>query len=640
MAGIEYKNDTLCLDKLDIGVQYEMIEDPEGRNEITTDFEGKIISYRDADGVKHEEAGIESKNISTNSLNLTDDGMSEFQQALKNAGFQPGGAGDWSDAKELHIEEPYCAKVNFTGIDDIPQQKYSDNDRPHAYMEFYDINGNYFKKEVLINAQGRSTMGHPKKNIAIDICNNNGWDDDDTFSLQIGDWVPQDSFHLKAFYNDPFRCLSPVTYKLYDEVVRTRGTIEDYVWKRALINVDGITATSNAVTTAADSINTGAKCVPAGFPCIVYLNGTFYGIYSWQLKKHRDNYHMKKTNKKHIHLDGVINQQSIFNANGNGDNIWWNPIAITIPGEGTKEGFEIRNPKSIVYAEAHDGSYKYDADAEGNLVPAGNTDGSSTYDTWVAGSYPLNKIVTYNGSQFINTIDGNTAEPIVNVAKDINTDKSPDFKNKTGCGWINCTISVNVKSAIIKLSTLKSTLDAADATYEASEKTAADIAAFKAVFETYLDTKNLIDYLIVSDISNNYDGWGLNWQWLTYNGTKWFIGMYDCDGVFGNWWELTQQIEPPKNAHFTAFPINYIIKYYNTELEARYKDLRDLNILSTSHIVNLVTAWLDRVGNKETFDKEWSKWPSFIKNDSVMRLEKWIVESISNMDAVYHYNQN
>ena len=188
MAGIEYKNDTLCLDKLDIGVQYEMIEDPEGRNEITTDFEGKIISYRDADGVKHEEAGIESKNISTNSLNLTDDGMSEFQQALKNAGFQPGGAGDWSDAKELHIEEPYCAKVNFTGIDDIPQQKYSDNDRPHAYMEFYDINGNYFKKEVLINAQGRSTMGHPKKNIAIDICNNNGWDDDDTFSLQIGDW--------------------------------------------------------------------------------------------------------------------------------------------------------------------------------------------------------------------------------------------------------------------------------------------------------------------------------------------------------------------------------------------------------------------------------------------------------------------
>ena len=43
---------------------------------------------------------------------------------------------------------------------------------------------------------------------------------------------------------------------------------------------------------------------------------------------------------------------------------------------------------------------------------------------------------------------------------------------------------------------------------------------------------------------------------------------------------------------------------------------------------------------KETFDKEWAKWPSFIKNDSVMRLEKWIIESISNMDSVYRYNQN
>ena len=32
-----------------------------------------------------------------------------------------------------------------------------------------------------------------------------------------------------------------------------------------------------------------ARCYPDGFPCVVYLNGAFYGIFSWQLKKHRDN---------------------------------------------------------------------------------------------------------------------------------------------------------------------------------------------------------------------------------------------------------------------------------------------------------------------------------------------------------------
>ena len=57
------------------------------------------------------------------------------------------------------------------------------------------------RKEVIMNAQGASSLGHPKKNIAIDICNNNGWDDDDTFKLQIGNWVPQDSFHLKGYWS-------------------------------------------------------------------------------------------------------------------------------------------------------------------------------------------------------------------------------------------------------------------------------------------------------------------------------------------------------------------------------------------------------------------------------------------------------
>ena len=106
------------------------------------------------------------------------------------------------------------------------------------------MNGNYFKKEVILNAQGRSTLSHPKKNIAVDICNNNGWDDDDTFRLQIGDWVPQDSFHLKGYYNDPFKCFNPTTYKLFDEVSKTRGSLDDYVWKRALIDLDSITTTS------------------------------------------------------------------------------------------------------------------------------------------------------------------------------------------------------------------------------------------------------------------------------------------------------------------------------------------------------------------------------------------------------------
>lgn len=58
------------------------VEDIEGRHEITTDSEGKIISYRKADGTKVENVGVE-----TNNLTLTEQGMNDFQQALKDNGF-------------------------------------------------------------------------------------------------------------------------------------------------------------------------------------------------------------------------------------------------------------------------------------------------------------------------------------------------------------------------------------------------------------------------------------------------------------------------------------------------------------------------------------------------------------------------
>ena len=199
--GMEYKNDTLCLDKLDIGVQYEMIEDPEGRSEILMDASNKIISYRDSEGVKHEEAGL-----FTNSLKLSDDGMTEFQQALKDAGFNPGGAGDWSDyisfdgEKPLKLPEPILAHINITNDNNTASWPTSKTNNFEYYIEFFDGNGNYFKKKVICNAQGNSSMGYIKKNMAIDLFDSE-WDED-ALKIAFGGWVPQDSFHLKAYYTD------------------------------------------------------------------------------------------------------------------------------------------------------------------------------------------------------------------------------------------------------------------------------------------------------------------------------------------------------------------------------------------------------------------------------------------------------
>ena len=531
--------------------------------EAKTDKDGKIIEGMRANA----EIVHYSKHKFLGGIDWTKDNISDLSRALKDSGFSSG-TGDWSDNNSLKISEPRCAIVNISGIESMPQSKTSNL---HSYLQFWDMQGNYFKKKAILNAQGSSTMSHPKKNIAIDLCNDE-WVGDDTFSLQIGDWVAQDSFHLKAYYNDAFRCTGAVSYQLYDEIVKSRGELNDYVWKRALIDMSEITATSNGASSASeteDQFNTGAKCFPKGFPCIVYLNGDFYGIFSWQLKKHRDNMHQKKSNAKHIHLDGIIDGTTLFNANGN-------PALIDLNAD---TGFEIRNPKDLYLM---DGT-KYDADTNsGELIDST----SPNYDA-------------SNGKHIM------TAE---------------------------------VKSHILALSEVMTTLSTAKAVYDASAKTDADKATFKAVFETHFDIPNIVDYLIFSDISNNYDGFRKNWQFFTYDGTKWFIGLYDCDCTWGGYWELTQYIYPTRHSHFDDYMMQYLPIFYEAELEARYTELRKNKILDTDHIVGIFVDWLDRIGNKETFSKEWEKWDGFIKNDSIHRVYKWVIESLEKMDSLYNFN--
>lgn len=274
-----------------IPTEFEHIEDPEGRTEITTDADGKVMSYRDADGKKHEH-DMEVTNLDVSNLNLQGNSVNNIQDALKANGFDVKTPIDWSESSFIQIPEPRFAIINITNIDSMPTTK---QDNKKAFLEFWDMQGNYFKKHAILNAQGNSSMGFPKKNVSVDICNDE-WLGEDTPKIRIGKWVPQDSFHMKAYYTDFFRGVGAVSYKLYDQIVLTRGALYDRPWKKALLDMSkiGITTKSlgNPNVGNYDLLtDTGARCFPDGFPVAIYLNDVFYGIFSFQLKKHRDNYH-------------------------------------------------------------------------------------------------------------------------------------------------------------------------------------------------------------------------------------------------------------------------------------------------------------------------------------------------------------
>lgn len=550
----------------DVAEAHSILEDPEKRMEIVTDTDGKVMSYRDADGKKHEH-DMEITNLEVSNLNLQGNSVNNIQDALKANGFSVKTPIDWSDSSFIQIPEPRLAIINITNIDSMPITK---KDNKKAFLEFWDMQGNYFKKHAILNAQGNSSMGFVKKNVAIDLCDDE-WIGDNTPKVRIGNWVPQDSFHMKAYYTDFFRGVGAVSYKLYDQIVRTRGNMYDRPWKKALLDMSkiGITTKSLGNPYVGDFsllTDTGARCFPDGFPVVVYLNDKFYGIFSFQLKKHRDNYHMDKSTAEHVHLDGTIDY-----------NILWNGTIVWGTGD---NGFEVRNPKNL-YAI---GGNKYDADIKQEEIA-----GKDEVDTWIAaGQLPDGTVI------------------------------SSKIKK-------NLQMTAKVKKYIQDFANTINTINDAASTYETSSKTEEDLKAFKAVFEKFYDVENLIDYLIVIDILGDGDSLKKNWQWFTYNGIKWWVGLYDCDGVFGAM-HLGDRIGAPINSHLgndLQLPTGFILKYYNDVLEKRYAQLADAGIISADNIFSLLQDWCMRIGT-DFFKEEYKKWSdSPCIADSVVRSEYW-----------------
>lgn len=632
------------------GHTIENIEDPEGRSEIITDSEGRIISYRDSDGVKHENVGIKTgsatidevlinggnatlDSATIDSLNLTSEGMTEFQQALKDAGFQPGGAGDWSDyiskkgKDPLHLPVPRLAYINLTNAEGNlvwPTSKTADLE---AIMEFADMQGNYFKKNIIFNAQGNSSMNFIKKNGSIKMFDSSVYNSKgkkgkgDKFGVKFGDWVSQTTYHVKAFYTDYFKGVSYISYQLALEVANTYNEFENRTWKKGLFKDMDFTYRqfdNPQIDNQNIQIDNGALCQPDGFPCIIYLNGDFYGIYVWFIKKDAANFNMDANNPMHVYLDGRIDNGSIFNANGNASNIKWNP---------TKDlDIEVRHPEDLVTMDGK----KYDSDVNANQELAGVQTPDATIPSYDdSETYSKSDIVAVNGRAYLSLSDDNTG----NDPEEAKCSKHGDEFDKATNYWIDITFTNEVKKAILRLSKYKSNIN-----------NAGSIAERKLLFEEYFDLNNQIDYQLVQEATNDDDGFSKNWQWTTWDGVKWFVNNYDKDCAFGGNFEGTVTNNPQidkqnwKGYNVNSFNMPFLVNNYSAELKVRWKELVDKNIFTKEHIISLFDTWVKRIGSVN-YSKEYTKWSQAPCNrDSGINIEYWRVESWAYQGGESTYN--
>lgn len=146
-------------------------------------------------------------------------------------------------------------KVFFNG--DKPTTK----DNVNATIE-YISKTEHFKAYVDIKCQGTSSMAYPKKNYTIKMFS----DEAKTAKLKkdFKGWGKQSKFCLKANYIDHSHARNIVSAKLWGQVVKSRSDFD--------------TLPEELKT----SPNYGAV---DGFPIKVYYNGTYEGVYTWNIPK-------------------------------------------------------------------------------------------------------------------------------------------------------------------------------------------------------------------------------------------------------------------------------------------------------------------------------------------------------------------
>ena len=479
--------------------EFSHIEDPEGRVEIIKDKENRVIGFIDSQGDFNANTNVFSKNIN-NLQNVSDNFC----------------LSSYSEDVDIVLEEPRIAEVRLYAKT-FPSSKTSDIE---GKMKF--ISGKaFFERNVLINLQGATSMTMPKKNISLDIMDSSY---SDSLKVRFGDWVSQDSFHLKAYYFDLTKGVAPTAYMLYKQIEESNGFENDRPYK---MYKKTILEGGADIDDIEDSFNYDALCHPMGFPCVLYWNDEFYGLMSWQLKKHRDNYAMNKKNAKHIHLDGWIDKGTLF-----GGKVDWT-------------AFEIRNPKSLVCS---DGS-NYDGENPKELID----DTMPSYDS-----------------------------------------SNKNHKN-----------TMAVKKSIIAFSKYMSEIDAVIAS------SPDDTTTIKNAIEERFDVVRFIDYLLFIWATANTDSTAKNWQFLSYDGKKLTVEPYDLDSCWGISAAMTGNFLSDKGTKYlfgtTDNPLQYIYKYYLTELKERWKVLRDKKIIDAENINNLYLGWYHRV-SFDNIQKELKRW--------------------------------
>lgn len=203
-------------------------------------------------------------------------------------------------------------KINIDGIPvfhiigTLPASK----DDGDVGIEYVFSNGaERFNGFATLKIQGNSTMAYPKKNYTLKLFKDSAHNTKDLKSFN--DWGDQSKYVLKADWIDISHARNIVSARLWSDCVATRSTYGDLpdLYKESPNN-----------------------CVIDGFIIKVYVNGVYWGRYSWNIPKDQWLFNMSKKNANHCALCSENYDSGCFRAAALiNENDWTDEIHDTVP---------------------------------------------------------------------------------------------------------------------------------------------------------------------------------------------------------------------------------------------------------------------------------------------------------------------
>lgn len=106
--------------------------------------------------------------------------------------------------------------------------------------------------------------------------------------------------------------------------------------------------------------------------------------------------------------------------------------------------------------------------------------------------------------------------------------------------------------------------------------------------DNYIDIQSVIDYDVFCVVLCGIDSFGKNQMFLTYDGQKWYMSVYDLDSMLGLQWNGSELLPAnyPRGAfteHNRNLLMNRVEKLFGKEIAARYREVSQRE-LSVEHI--------------------------------------------------------